>query len=133
MSNLYIFTPFRIEDTQYNQSNENWSENVSDNDETDNVLIGGISASEYLRKFNKDDTVLQYKRFENLVVPFGLQMNSQLQTNKYNGGELSMNDDNDIISMMSINDYDRMFGLISKDLGHARSTRHNKTKKNTRK
>lgn len=108
-------------------------ENVTDNNEIDEIVIGGISAAEYLRKSNKDNDGMQYKRFENLVVPFGLQFSSQVQTNKYNGGELFMDDENDVTTMMSINDYDRMFGLISKDLGSTRSTIYNKTKKKTRK
>jgi hypothetical protein len=116
-------------------SDLNIFETITSDEETGETIIGGISAPAYLRQLNREDDDSQYKRFENLVVPFGLQSVIPLSNESaevHMGGSVSAEEESEF-SMMSTNDYERMFRLIAKDLGNSRSTSFNKTKKIARK
>jgi hypothetical protein len=98
-------------------------------DEISNRIVGGISVPKYLQSC-KVTTDNHYKRFQNLVIPVGLTVNTIAVESHLD------NDKTDSENYAVVNNemFETLFYSVGKDLGSSRPKMNaNKTKKHSKK
>ena len=98
-------------------------EEVTSSEEEDNYIIGGVSV-----QFQKGEIDMPTKRFENLVVPMGLQIEKINMT----GGSGLYHADFEGNAWMDESRFSKLFYSVAKDLGSYKSKNSSTTKKNRR-
>lgn len=88
----------------------------------ENDIVGGVSV-----RFDKDEVDIPRKRFENLVVPIGLQLSNM----NIVGGSGLYDIDTEGHTLMDESRFSKLFYSVAKDLGSYKS-RNSSTKKNRR-
>ena len=121
MTSLYKFEEFEAsEASDASDASEEFDVNANNTNET--IIVGGASI-----QFDKNDVDMPIKRFENLVVPLGLQFSN------INGGGAVYETGSEIAGFMDESRFSKLFYSVAKDLGsNAGKSRTSVTKKNRR-